>query len=424
MVAPKNLIRQLYKYWESIEHLVRLSRESPAFEQQVIERVINQHNSSDKETNVIFADLVNADILQSISRTDSYQLNPLVLDFTRGLTHELELGLSAVLKARVDAIRQATAQLLKGLDANDNDLLRSGSGQLAELTRKIELQLKQDRHAIFEIAEMAKSANTSIPIERRYRDVLDAYDQYVEPMNEMMDSGLEGNFYLLLEEAESALDRVTDALSMQGVLYGLRVVIRQIGYQIKELRYQGRVIAQQCADTLLPLRDEVRQHNKLSAVISKLLGEVRKKGLSGAIDDEELPRWQRERSTKVQLGNEVRELMADFMNFQPATVPFPEDVDSPSAEFVDRVDKEALLESAQQSLPIKNLMVWLKENYGEHSDSLLLSLYHELVCDTRWKNELGEHECSIYLHKIAVTYYPHQLVLSTDTLLEGNKNAE
>lgn len=270
---------QLHRHWEVVEQLTRLSREFPAFELRILEQVINQYKNKDADSNSVLASLINADILQPISRSSDYQLNTLVMDFVRGLTHEYELGLSAVLKARVEAIKNATSQVLKGLEDTDNDLLRSGANQLSELTRKIAQQLTQDKQAIFDIAEAAKSADTNVPIERRYREVLEVYDQYVEPMNEMMDSGLGGSFYPLLEKAEEALDKAVDTLAIRGSLYQQRLAMRQIAYQVKDLRYQGRVIAQQCADTLLPLREEARLHNQLSAVISKQISQVRKKGL-------------------------------------------------------------------------------------------------------------------------------------------------
>ncbi|WP_238322286.1 hypothetical protein [Vibrio mexicanus] len=280
MAAPKSLTFQLHQHWEVVEQLTRLSREFPAFELRVLEQVINQYKSKNAESNTVLTSLVNADILQPINRSSDYQLNTLVVDFVRGLTQEHELGLSAVLKARVDALKDATSQVLEGLDMGDNDLLRTGANRLSELVRKVTQQLTQDKKAIFEIAELAKSADTNVPIERRYREVLEVYDQYVEPMNEMMDSGLGGSFYPLLEKAEEALDTAVDILSMRGSLYQQRLAMRQIAYQVKDLRYQGRVIAQQCADTLLPLREEARQHNQLSAVISKQLSQVRKKGLA------------------------------------------------------------------------------------------------------------------------------------------------
>src|SRR5699024_1392715 len=153
------------------------------------------------------------------------------------------------------AIRQATAQLNDGLEQQDVDRMRSGAAHLSELFRHIGQQLDQDRHAILELAERAKSSDAAMPIERRYRAVLEAYDQYVEPMNEMMDSGLGGTFYPHLEAAEQALDSAVEKLSVQGALYSHRLQLRQVAYQAKELRRLGRVVAQQCADTLLPLRE-------------------------------------------------------------------------------------------------------------------------------------------------------------------------
>lgn len=380
MVAPKSLAFQLHQHWEVVEQLTRLSREFPAFELRLLEQVINQYKNKNADSNTVLTSLINADILQPINRSSDYQLNTLVVDFVRGLTQEHELGLSAVLKARVDAVKNATSQVIEGLDVADNDLLRTGANRLSELVRKITQQLTQDKQAIFEIAEQAKSADTSVPIERRYREVLEVYDQYVEPMNEMMDSGLGGSFYPLLEKAEEALDTAVDMLSIRGSLYQQRLAMRQIAYQVKDLRYQGRVIAQQCADTLLPLREEARQHNQLSALISKQLSQVRKKGLARGLNTEGLPMWKSSRVTKIQLGNEVRGLMAEFLNFEPSSMPFPEEEEAPTSSMINWVDEELLREQLADSLPLANLMSWLRENYQHLPDAELLRLYRSCYC--------------------------------------------
>lgn len=64
------------------------------------------------------------------------------------LTREHELGLSAVLKARIEAIRDATRRVEEGVTKEEMDSLREGTVQLAELLRQISRQLDQDRHAI------------------------------------------------------------------------------------------------------------------------------------------------------------------------------------------------------------------------------------------------------------------------------------
>lgn len=413
MVAPKSLVFQLHRHWEVVEQLTRLSREFPAFELRILEQVINQYKNKDADTNSVLASLINADILQPISRSSDYQINTLVVDFVRGLTQEHELGLSAVLKARVEAIKNATGQVLKGLEDTDNDLLRSGANQLSELTRKIAQQLTQDKQAIFDIAEAAKSADTSVPIERRYREVLEVYDQYVEPMNEMMDSGLGGSFYPLLEKAEEALDKAVDTLAIRGSLYQQRLAMRQIAYQVKDLRYQGRVIAQQCADTLLPLREEARLHNQLSAVISKQISQVRKKGLVRGLNAVGLPLWKASRTSKIQIGNEVRELLAEFLSFEPNSIPFPDEEELSDSLLVNWIDEQRLREQLAAALPVENLMTWLTTHYRYLPDTELLRLYHELVLEPQWQSLLGTNLCTTALSTVSVTYHPHQLTTLT-----------
>ena len=303
----------------------------------------------------------------------------------------------------------------EGLNQSDNDLLRQGVTRLAELFRQISQQLDQDRHAILEIAENAKASDVSIPVSRRYNEVLEAYDQYVEPMNEMMDSGLSGTFYPYLEKAEQALDRAVEALSIQGGLYSHRLQLKQIAYQAKELRRLGRIVSQQCADTLLPLREEARRNNELSAAISYLLGRVRKQGLSRALNpkstDKLIPTWWQERSQRVTIGDAVRVLMADAMSFSPAQENFPEDVAVSQVIQESLVDEQAVITHLRSSLPVENLMLWLKQNYQELPDNAVLQLYHDLVREQdAWSSHYHDNTADTDLREIQITYYPHRII--------------
>jgi hypothetical protein len=250
MANPRSLVYALYTHWGLVEVLVRLSREFTALtREQVLGCIAKVSPSLDAEAKgAVLRTLINADILQTLARSNDLQLNPYVLEFVRGLTREHELGLASVLQARISAIREATEALNEGMSDADTDRMRGAANKLAELFRQISLQLDQDRHALFELAENAKSADARMPITQRYRRVLEAYDQYVEPMNQMMDTGAQGTFYRYLEEAEGALDQGLEQLSVQGVLYSHRLQLRQVAHQAKELRRFGRLVAQQCAD--------------------------------------------------------------------------------------------------------------------------------------------------------------------------------
>ncbi|MEX2321881.1 MAG: hypothetical protein WD668_11030, partial [Saccharospirillum sp.] len=154
MASPKSLIFQLHRHWDIIETLCRQSLDLPAFEPPHLLAVIERFTASDDATEpaAILRSLCTAELLQPLSRTDDWQINPLVLDFVRGLTREHELGLSAVLKARVEAVREATPLLAEGVDQQDMDSVRTGAARLSDLFRQITRQLDADRHAILELA--------------------------------------------------------------------------------------------------------------------------------------------------------------------------------------------------------------------------------------------------------------------------------
>ena len=418
MANPRGLIFQVYKQWDVLESLVRASREWPAFDEETVLRAIGKFSGTsdnNSDPSEILRSLCNSDVLQWLERTNTLQVNPLVQEFVRGLLREHELGLSAVLQARIEAIKRATAQIHEGLAPLNPDHLRQGSAKLADLLRQISQQLDQDRHAILELAEQAKSTDAAMPIVQRYRSVLEAYDQYVEPMNQMMDSGLGGNFYPYLEQAEQALDRAVETMTIQGGLYTHQLQLRQVAYQVKELQRLGRVVTQQCAATLLPLREELREHNGLSAAISQLLGRVRKRGLARGLSlhshSSSLPVWRPERPRRANVGLEIRTLMAEALAYTPEQTCFPAEVAFDSSS-LQPIDEEQLKQRLQESLPVDNLLIWLLQHYPEQSDATVLRLYQELVREPLWQASLHADSTMTDLQEVQVSYHPYRIQTS------------
>jgi len=392
---------------------VRLSREFTVFtSDQALAAIAKVAPQLDAEgQGAVLRSLLNADVLQVLARSSDLQLNAYVLEFVRGLTREHELGLAAVLQARVTAIREATEGLNEGMAAGEMDRVRISAGKLAELFRQISLQLDQDRHAIFELAENAKASDSDIPVMRRYRQVLEAFDQYVEPMNQMMDTGPQGTFYRYLEDADRALDLAGEQLAIQGALYSHRLQLRQVAHQAKELRRFGRLVAQQCADTLLPLREELRQHNALSSSISLLLGQVRKRGLRRALQAESahVPVWRSERGSKLQLGDEIRGIMAAARDYVPQIVHFPEEIQAGSMPALDIFNEEQVRQKLMQDLPVASLLDWLKTHYGHLQDATLLRVFHDLQHESNWVCEPAVTAQATELQTIRVFHFPHRV---------------
>lgn len=165
--------------------------------------------------------LVNNELLITLSHSDNLQINEAVVQFVGALLHEHELGLSDILKARIGDIQNGLEQLQLAMEQRDMAALQNVAIRIDKQLRQILQQLDQDSHAIQGIAERAKSSDERLPLEQRYREVLEAYDHYVLPMEQLMDTGAGGSFYPLLERAEKVLESLAQTLSIQGGLYSL-----------------------------------------------------------------------------------------------------------------------------------------------------------------------------------------------------------
>lgn len=410
MFTPRVLVKQLHEHWEIVRSLVQLTPDYPTLSSHQVVEVIARYKPTLNvdEQLTILRQLAQANILQQLPRDDALYINQSVLDFVRSLIHEHTLGLSEVLQAWVQELAEATEKLSVGIQCQDMDLVGAGSRRMAEMVQRIMQQLEQDHHAIMGIAERAKSADTRIPLERRYREVLEAYDRYIEPMNAMMDSGASGTFYVNLEKAERVLDHAVEALAIRGALYKQQVALRQVSYQVKELMHLGKTVLVQCSNTLFPLRDEIRQHTTLSSSISLLLGHIRQHGLNRTFRSADLPTWKRDSMPRIQVGDTAREIMAQARNYVPVMVAFPVDGSEESIGLIlEQLDEKALREQLQNSLPVQDLMHWLVMHYSQLSDATILRLYNDLIREQRWGWQPAVETTTERLKQINVTLYAY-----------------
>jgi len=347
--------------------------------------------------------------LITMPRSDALQLNENVRQFVASLLHEHELGLSDILKARITDIKTGLGQLQQALQERDMAALQQGTVRIDRQLRQILQQLDEDAQAIQAISERAKAADERMPLARRYREVLEAYDRYVQPMTELMDTGAGGSFYPLLEAAETVLASLAQQLATQGGLYSYQLMLRQVGFRVKDLKQSGFLTLKQCTNTLMPLREEIRRHNQLSTAIGKLLGEVRKKGLRRTLPQNCLPVWRKERTFSIAIGSELLTLMEQAHGYQPLAVGFPEAIADDLPIELERIDEEAIVKHLRQNLPLPDLMGWLTEHYGHYRDATLLKLYHKLIRLPDMTATPDPKEIRVTLTQVAIRLHSHHL---------------
>ena len=409
MVSAKSLIQELYSNFELIEALVRECKECPAIPKDDVfslAKAIFKQNQDDAD-NAIRA-LIKKEILFSLDQGDNYIVQQHVKEFFLHLIKEQDLGLESVVAAQLENLRRISGEIQKGLDSSDLSLIQSRATELTNRIEETMAQLRDDRDAIRGIIEKAKMLPADTPMSVRYRDVLDCYNQYVEPMVSMLDQEDNG-FQNLTHRIEDQLKEGIDLFNrIQGITKwqsAMNSAIVQI-HLLRDLIRENLILFK---DELSPLRNDVLKNNALSRAVTAMLSKIRKKNsVRQVVDVSGLRLGISKRAVRMTDGPVMRRFAADVLGFVPTKVVFPEDFEKTSEnDFPIRL--ETLLNDVEMFHGKILLMQWLKNQYPSQSEHNLLNAYLLLLQNIPDKLKQMDEEQSVDLVEHRMYYYPHVL---------------
>lgn len=416
-ISPKSLTAALAVHWNVMERLCAHARELGAFDLDEIERVIARMYPSRARTEHadMLQELADRGLIQKLPRSDRRRVHPDVLRYVQALTRERDLGLTGVIRARIDGIQAATVSLQEATERGDRSAMVGAARTLWQQFDDISQQLDQDRHAILEVAERAKAMDPSLPLAFRYRHVLEAYDQYVDPMVSMMDSGPGGVFHQHLQTAGDTLDTAVRVLvTTHGHLVTETRTLRDAAFQARELRRLGREVMQHCTTTLLPLRNELRSHSAMAAAVGAVLGMVRKRGARRVLTSSRLPFAARDVFHKLSAGTEIRNIMAAARDFEAPIVPFPVEEQGGDDTPLDVIDLPGLRAALDAEGGTDDLLLWLRSREPEWQDATILAAFHELARDLGEAPEISDSPAWVDLTTIRVQHHPVGTLLRSE----------
>ena len=409
MVSPKSLIQELYSNFEFIEALVLECKECPALPKDDVfslAKAVFKQNQDDAD-NAIRA-LIKKEILFSLDQGDNYIVQQHVKEFFLNLIKEQDLGLESIVAAQLENLRRISGEIQKGLDSSDLSLIQSRATELTNRIEETMAQLRDDRDAIRGIIEKAKMLPPDTPMSVRYRDVLDCYNQYVEPMVSMLNQEDNG-FQNLTHRMEDQLKEGIDLFNrIQGITKWQSAMNSAI-VQIHLLRDLIRENLTLFKDELSPLRNDILKNNALSRAITAMLSKIRKtNSVRRVIDVSGLRLGISKRAVRMTDGPVMRRFAANVLGFTPAKVVFPEDFEKTSEnDFPIRL--ETLLNDVQMFHGKILLMQWLKNQYTSQNEQNLLNAYLLLLQNIPEKLKQMDEEQSVDLIEHRMYYYPHVL---------------
>lgn len=409
MASPKAIVQTLNEYFDLIERLALKSRSSNAlYEQAIFDEAVAYFQQNKEDALRAFRVLVKNGILRPIDQDGAYIIQKYTKDYVLNLVKEQKLGLAEIVKVEADRVGKLSDEVQKALEKGDLALVQSKASMIIDLIDEIQNHLESDRNAIKNIIERAKIMPPDTPLNLRYGEVSDCFEQYVEPMRQFLGNDATGFLNLTLT-IEKQLARGMDLCNIQaGSLSSWSRTMKGAQSQIRMLRTQIRENLALFQNELAPLRNRVTKNNRISCSVVALLAKVRKKGLRKSLNVKPLKLGKSQRDVRFSLSPSVKEFSAKVLQYTPAKFSFPEELVSSNDDLMLlRIDD--VIENLRMCKRRVLLMEWLKENYPEQSDRTLLSVYQQILQRESKRLRQSDSRESTNLKNYRITYYPHIL---------------
>ncbi|MBU3059471.1 Mks condensin complex protein MksB [Pseudomonas indica] len=413
MIDPKRVLRALAEHWTLLEPLCeRFDTGTLSLAELRIQLGAQLADGTPTDITALLDQWIRLDILVPVAKSPNrFELNAQIHDFLAYLRREHRLGLCLEIEAYLRHLERLAGYIQDAFEIRDgNDLAR----QLRLLDMRVRDVLKKlanDEQALIGVAERAKTSDRQIPLRQRYAEVLATWDEYVEPMIQLVSA--DGAFEQGVRRVEQVLLRLLGEQQRLGQLVDDDLLLRTHA-RILEMQTTAQLTLRKARELLLPLREEARRHNAVTRGAALALSVIRKKGLD-AVPQAALPLFTRPQSTYLGNASQVEAYVYALARFEPKPAQFPKasGTRKGSTPRAPRTARE-MIERCEQALPLPDLMVWLLEQEPDGATDELLYWFSRLSRDGRFQRERLERrdyftrEHQVSLSSYALVGRPHE----------------
>ncbi|MFC3150324.1 hypothetical protein ACFOEK_04745 [Litoribrevibacter euphylliae] len=377
MISPKRIVQTLLDHWPTIQTLI-VRNDSGSFSFQNLQSLILHHNpaysseQSFKEAQRLLAN----ELIIPLAKSSELELNLPVLEFGQFLLDEHSLGLAEEVSVLLDDMDRLTTRVRLASEDKDAYEVKRNLYRLDDRIRKVIKHFQHNEIAIANLVEEAKSQKSSIPLEKRYASVLDAFDQYIEPMLDMLD--IFGKFRLTCDKIEDLLSGLIETADTLGQMKREQQSFINLRSRVLEVFQLGQQSLRRSTDLLMPLRDELRKNTEVTRAVSKVLASIRKQGLNHHIHNA-MPVIATETARhNLGLHRHIVSYLADVIETKEDDIFLPDDDQLEPYEPIDVPDfREVLAETPSKQTD--DFLGWLKDKYQDIPSDELLYLYLQLT---------------------------------------------
>lgn len=409
MIDPKRVLRALAEHWALLEPLCERFDSGTLSLPELRNQLGVQLGEADPvQITALLDQWVRLDILVPVAKSPNrFELNAQIHDFLAYLRREHRLGLCLEIEAYLRHLERLAGHIQDAFEVRDGDDLARQLRLLDMRVRDVLKKLGNDEQALISVAERAKTSDRQIALSQRYAEVLATWDEYVEPMIQLV--AADGAFEQGVRRVEQVLLKLLGEQQRLGRLVDDDLLLRTHA-RILDMQTTAQLTLRRARELLLPLREEARRHNAVTRGAALALAAIRKKGLD-ALPQAALPLFSRPQSLFLGSASQVEAYVHALARFEARPAHFPRAGNRPrtTAGRPPRTARE-MIERCQQALPLPDLMLWLLEQEPDGATDELLYWFSRLSRETRFSRERLERRA--YLTRA------HELNLSSYALSE------
>ncbi|CAM3482616.1 MULTISPECIES: hypothetical protein [Pseudoalteromonas] len=406
MIPAKKLLNTINEHWSVLELLFKRFKLAD-FSLKDVQNILKQKNPSwsseriYKETNR----LLQQEIIIPLAKSSQLEINRAIADFASFLLQEESLGLAEEITVLVKDLERLGNRIAQAGEEADYSELRRFSRIMDERVRKIVKLFEHNESAIMNLVEQAKSDTSTLSLGMRYKAVLEAFDEYIEPMLEMVD--IHGPFQRCFDQIELQVSEQIDEIEQLGRGAADKRMLEQLRTRILDMHLIGRESLSRSADLLMPLREELRRNTLITRQASKVLGQIRKRGV-----DRLLSPVQPEFVSDIQRFNlgQKRHMvayMASLVEFEHEEYQLPDHDDVPAYQSPNIPDYNSVKTRFQQTGKKRQaLLGFLSDSYPDLEADEMLFLYQKLINESDLALSQEQQKSKITIASHTFSLYP------------------
>lgn len=392
MIDPKRVLRALAEHWALLEPLCeRFDQGTLSLGELRLQLAAQQRESSPQDITTLLDLWIRLDILVPVAKSPNrFELNAQIHDFLAYLRREHRLGLCLEIEAYLRHLERLAGHIQDAFDIRDGDDLARQLRLLDMRVRDVLKKLANDEQALVAVAERAKTSDRQIPLRQRYAEVLATWDEYIEPMIQLVNA--DGAFEQGVRKVETVLLRLLGEQQRLGHLVDDDMLLRTHA-RILEMQTSAQLTLRHARELLLPLREEARRHNAVTRGAALALAAMRRKGLD-AVPQAALPLFTRPQSNFLGTASQVEAYVYALARFESKPARFPRSEKKAAQGDTPRAPRTVreMLERCEHALPLPDLMAWLLEQEPGGPTDELLYWFSRLSRDKRFSRQRLERQ--------------------------------